>query len=412
MRIEFIELKNFRNIVSQEISFKDKDFVVFVGGNGGGKTSVLEAITKAYVPILRGICSENISGCDITDGDIKNGTDEAEIRIGISLEKKRYVWTNRKSLSTEIPPKDAEQDDLERLRGAYAECVANQQLPLILYYGTERIVSTGASINLVKTFEITEAWENCFENVLMFQEFSYWFQMEEEIERRELGKNPLYHNPRLDCVRDALARMMKGYSNLRTEQNSSRMVITNEKGVDLQIDQLSGGYRIILTMVADIARRLAIANPNSQSPLKEEAVILIDELDLHLHPNWQKTIVDDLKRCFPNCQFMISTHSPFIIQSLEADELFDIRTMQYADKEGSYKGWSIENIQENLMGVEQRTSVYNDLIQEFSHAIDTEDATLAKQLYGKLKRMMNQGSPESRLLDLDMEMLEADDKTE
>lgn len=75
-----------------------------------------------------------------------------------------------------------------------------------------------------------------------------------------------------------------------------------------------------------------MANPDSQNPLEEDAVILIDELDLHLHPKWQKEIVDDLKRTFPNCQFIVSTHSPFVIQSLNAEELFDIKTMQYAKR--------------------------------------------------------------------------------
>lgn len=109
--------------------------------------------------------------------------------------------------------------------------------------------------------------------------------------------------------------MIKGYSNLRIELAPARMVMTNADGVDLQIDQLSGGYKAVLSVIADIAKRLSMANPDSQNPLEEDAVILIDELDLHLHPKWQKEIVDDLKRTFPNCQFIVSTHSPFVIQS-------------------------------------------------------------------------------------------------
>ncbi len=414
MRIEFIELKNFRNIVSQEISFKDKDFVVLIGDNGSGKTSILEAITKAYVPVLRAINSEAMKNCDLTNGDIQSGTSGTSVKIGIALDGKTYVWTNRRRLSAAVPFEDAEQkqNDLKELKVKYGELVEKKQLPLVLYYGTDRIIREVPQRGHIRKFEITDALGKCFDNVILFRDFYDWFKTEEDVELRGLRQDPFYKNPRLNCVREALARMIKGYTNLRIELNPSRMLITNDKDVDLRIDQLSGGYKAILSVVADIAKRLSMANPNSENPLEEEAVILIDELDLHLHPNWQKTIVDDLKRCFPNCQFIISTHSPFIIQSLKANELFDIRTMQYADKEGSYKGWSIENIQENLMGVEQRTSVYNDLIQEFSHAIDSEDAVRAKQLYQELKKMMNQGSPESRLLDMDMEMMEADDKAE
>lgn len=206
--------------------------------------------------------------------------------------------------------------------------------------------------------------------------------------------------------------MIPGYSNLRIELNPSRMLLTNNEGIDLQIDQLSGGYKAVLSVVADIAKRLAIANPQSVNPLEEEAVILIDELDLHLHPKWQKTIVEDLRRTFPKCQFIISTHSPFIIQALAASEIYDISKMQYAGKQGNYNGWSIENIQEQMMGVERKTPLYNMLIKQFSDAVDAEDYEQTKNLYGKLLEMTHPESQERKIMKLDMEMIEPDDKTQ
>ena len=153
-----------------------------------------------------------------------------------------------------------------------------------------------------------------------------------------------------------------------------------------------------------------MANPDSLNPLEEETVILIDELDLHLHPRWQKEIVADLKRTFPNSQFIVTTHSPFIVQSLNAEELFDIKTMQYAEEEGNYRGWSIEAIQEHKMGVEPKTTVFNHYLEEFSSAMDDEKYEKAKVLYEELKEMVHPESHESKILKLDMEMIEADDK--
>ena len=129
-----------------------------------------------------------------------------------------------------------------------------------------------------------------------------------------------------------------------------------------------------------------------------------------MHPKWQKEIVDDLKRTFPKCQFIVSTHSPFIIQSLNAEELFDIKTMQFAEEKGNYKGWSIEAIQEYKMGVEPKTSIFNEYLEKFSSALDEENYDEAKELYYKLKEMVNPDSHESKVLKLDMEMMEADDK--
>ena len=159
------------------------------------------------------------------------------------------------------------------------------------------------------------------------------------------------------------------------------MVITNKNNEELRIEQLSGGYKAILAVVSDIAKRLAMANPNMTRPLDGEAVILIDELDLHLHPKWQKTIVEDLKRTFPNCQFIVSTHSPFIIQTLQHCELLSLENDNIPTGNGTYEGWSIEEIQENRMNVEARTMKYKKLITEFSDAVDQEDRQKVLKMY-------------------------------
>ncbi len=417
MRIDFLELYNFRNIEQQRIEFKDKNFVVLIGDNGSGKTAILEAITKAFVPVLRAISSEAVKECDLTNSDIRDGTGETAVRIGVSLEGKTYIWTNKRRVrSITLIENTTEQktqapNDIKPLKAKYVECAEKKALPLVLYYGTDRIIREIPQRGHIKSFEVADALRNCFNNASYFRDFYDWFKTEEDIELRRLRDNPKYKNPKLNCVRMALERMIKGYTNLRIELSPSRMLITNAEGIDLQINQLSGGYKAVLSVVADIAKRMSIANPESENPLEEEAVILIDELDLHLHPKWQKTIVEDLKRTFPNCQFIISTHSPFIIQSLSAAELFDISTMHYAAGSGSYNGWSIEAIQEQKMGVEPKTAAFNERLEAFSLAMDKENYGKARNLYRELKEMVNPGSHESKILDLDMELMEADDKT-
>ena len=416
MRVDFIELINFRNIQKQKITFKNKNFVALIGDNGSGKTTILEGITKGFVPVLRTINAEAMKECDLANKDIKSGTNSVGVTLGITLDNEKYVWTNRRRFSSQQPfenignKKEENVKELKDLKTKYLQCVEERKLPLVLYYGTDRIIREVPQRGHIKEFKVTDAVRNCFDNVNYFRDFYDWFKTEEDIELRGLRKNPNYKNPKLNCVRTALDRMIKGYYNLRIELAPSRMVMTNLEGIDLQIDQLSGGYKAVLSVIADIAKRLSMANPDSLNPLEEEAIILIDELNLHLHPKWQKEIVDDLKRTFPNCQFIVSTHSPFIIQSLDAEELFDIKTMQYAKEEGNYKGWSIEAIQEYKMGVEPKTSIFNQYLEEFSLAMDDENYDKAKSLYEKLKKMVNPDSHESKILKLDMEMIEADDK--
>lgn len=413
MRVDFVELTNFRNVRKQKIIFENKNFVVLIGDNGSGKTTILESITKGFVPVLRTINAEAMKKCDLTNNDITNGKNSTGITLGITLDNEKYIWTNKRRISSQQPFENTgnPQNDIKELKLKYAQCVEEKKLPLILYYGTDRIIREVPQRGHIKDFKVTDALRYCFDNVNYFRDFYDWFKTEEDIELRGLRENPHYKNPGLNCVRIALERMIKGYSNLRIELAPTRMVMTNAEGIDLEIDQLSGGYKAVLSVIADIAKRLSIANPKSQNPLEEEAVILIDELDLHLHPKWQKEIVADLKRTFPNCQFIISTHSPFIIQSLEADELFDIKSMKFAEEKGNYKGWSIETIQEYKMGVKPKTAIFNDYLEKFSMAMDNENYDEVKELYNKLKDMVSPDSNESKVLKLDMEMVEADDKT-
>lgn len=413
MRIDFLEMFNFRNMERQRISFEGKKFVVLIGDNGSGKTTILEAITKAFVPVLRTVNATAFKECDLSNSDIKHGMNSVAVKIGITLNNEQYSWTNKRRLSSQIPFEvavdDKEQNTLYALKKVYAKCVENKKLPLVLYYGTDRIIREVPRRGHIKNFELKDALNNCFDNVNYFRDFYDWFKTEEDVELRGLRDDINYKNLRLNCVRSAIERMIKGYSNLRIELQPSRMIMTNKDGVDLQIEQLSGGYKAVLSVVADIAKRLSIANPESVNPLEEEAIILIDELDLHLHPKWQKCIVEDLKRTFPNCQFIISTHSPFIIQSLGAEELFDINEMQFANENGKYGGWSIDMIQEQIMGVEIKTPVYNCLMRKFSDAVDNEKKALVEEVYNELIKMVHPDSYERKLLELDREMINSND---
>ncbi|MDD7642279.1 MAG: AAA family ATPase [bacterium] len=418
MRVDFLEMVNFRNMRSEKISFEKKKFVALIGENGSGKTTILEAITKAFVPVLRAVNGDAVKQCDLNNNDIREGSSSVAVTAGIELDGDKYIWTSKRRRSSVVPfdemieEKERLGNDLKKLKQKYIECVTQGTLPLVLYYGTDRIIREVPRRGHIKNFEVTDALRYCFDNINYFRDFYDWFKTEEDIELRGLRDDKNYKNPRLDCVRTAIELMIKGCSNLRIELNPSRMLMTNEEGIDLQIDQMSGGYKAVLSVVADIAKRLSIANPYSKNPLGEEAVILIDELDLHLHPKWQKTIVGDLKRTFPNCQFIITTHSPFIIQALSADELFDISQMQYAVENGNYNGWSIDVIQEQKMGVEKKTSVYHEIITDFSDAVDREEYALAKELYEKLLKMVHPDSHERKIIDLDMEMIDANDKTQ
>lgn len=103
MKVDFIELTNFRGIQKQRIRFKNKNFVALIGDNGSGKTTILEGITKGFVPVLRTINAEAMKECDLANKDIRNGANGTTVTLGITLDGEKYVWTNRRRLSSQQP---------------------------------------------------------------------------------------------------------------------------------------------------------------------------------------------------------------------------------------------------------------------------------------------------------------------
>jgi hypothetical protein len=179
-----------------------------------------------------------------------------------------------------------------------------------------------------------------------------------EAERRD---NPSFlGNPAVAAIGTALATFLDGFANLRVQESPPRLLV-DKAGVPLGLSQLSDGERSFLALVCDLGRRLALANPTLEDPLRGGGVVLIDELELHLHPRWQREVGDKLRATFPNVQFIAATHSPFVIQSLRPGELINLDPEEFAE----YSNKSIEDIAENVMGVElpQRSERYRLMME-------------------------------------------------
>ena len=148
-------------------------------------------------------------------------------------------------------------------------------------------------------------------------EFADWMRAQ-----KALAEEQSAARRHLQVLRSAVARFLPGYENLRpTDEKPSRLLI-DQDGIELDVSQLSDGERGVLALVLDLARRLSQANPTLDDPLSEgHAVVLIDEIDLHLHPKWQRQIVHNLTTTFPRCQFIATTHSPQVVASVEPDQV-------------------------------------------------------------------------------------------
>jgi predicted ATP-binding protein involved in virulence len=162
-----------------------------------------------------------------------------------------------------------------------------------------------------------------------------WFNAMEDQERREKEsrRDFDFRLPELQLVRNAIVRMLPvGFSNPRTETRPLRFVIDRKmpdgETRTLRISQLSDGYRVVLGLAMDLARRMAQANSRMaqggnpvMNPLDLPAIALIDEVDLHLHPVWQQRVLADLTRTFPGTQFIVTTHSPQVLSTVKRENI-------------------------------------------------------------------------------------------
>jgi predicted ATP-binding protein involved in virulence len=171
----------------------------------------------------------------------------------------------------------------------------------------------------------------------------------------------------------AIQSFLPGLSDLRVKRSPLRMTLSKERK-EVIINQLSDGEKCLLAMVGDLSRRLAIANPSKSKPLEGEAIILVDEIDLHLHPSWQRMIVPNLLKTFPFCQFILTTHSPQVISHVvEAENIFLMRCadgqVTVSHPESTY-GLDTNYILQVVMNVPERPKEIKDNFEDLFRLID------------------------------------------
>jgi predicted ATP-binding protein involved in virulence len=211
-----------------------------------------------------------------------------------------------------------------------------------------------------------EALEGALTADSRFKSAFVWFynkENEEQRKQRDL-KNFEFQLPELKAVREAIVSVFPGISDPHIILNPLKFVVKKDSET-LDIMQLSDGYKTLLSLVIDLAIRMALANPEAKNPLESEAVVLIDEIDLHLHPEWQRRVVGDLLRTFPKTQFLLTTHSPFIIEAvnnqLQRHHILDISTK---DKEiMAIEAISPMDVKAYFIGENMETSLLDKEIQ-------------------------------------------------
>jgi len=402
MRLTKLHIENFRGIEKFEISFLDQ-FTVLIGENGTGKTSILDATVVSIDDFLSNLFKyfklEHLKTYQVKKTDI---------RIEIIDEYKNYFSPTKITVDAILDNKPLEFEaifqyghfpDMElkvemswlsnkKQLNIFSTQQENAPLPLVAYYGTGRLWSNNEEISYRQRGYRLDGYNHALTPNYSNRTFLSWYKTYED-EILKFKKD----DSLLRAFKNAITTSVEEWSDIGFSffDDDLKGLLTPENGEPywMLFGMLSDGYRNLIGMVADMAYRCITLNPQlkENAVIETEGVVLIDEVGLHLHPKWQRKVVDDLKRTFPKVQFIATTHSPFVVQSLKASELVNMNT----EVEINPTALTVEEVAIDLMGVPSKYGEEN-----------TQQEALSRDYLLKVNELQkSNGSAEEILKELD-----------
>jgi len=406
MRIDRLHIENFKKFASQDFDFH-RHFTLLVGDNGSGKTSVLDALAVALgiwhkaahtTSGWRNIWKEEVRLDPVNAGDriIWKLALPAKISAsGVIGQKEGVKWTRmiRKggTRTTNADAHDAETAITELVRAAETQ---SSLLPVLAYYGagrnwlpTNKRSNARPSTNKPQQFD---AYRNCLDTRIRGEELNEWFLFETAAANGHSEGRPGYR-----AVKHAVLNCIPEADGLRYAADLKQIVLSI-RGNEQPFYNLSAGQQMMLAMVADIAIKAVTLNsyllgpgqPGAEDPIqvleRSPGVVLIDELDVHLHPIWQRRVATDLKRIFKNIQFVCTSHSPQVIGEVKPEEVRLLQP-QRADSPAQSYGMDSNWIIEVLMGGAERNQSVKERLEKIFSLIDHKELTAAEEEIVKLR---------------------------
>ena len=343
----------------------------------------------SYLPAR--IRSISANGSPIESLDINNKTHSSHLSIVCRAKNgTRIAWSVYKTKKGY--PSEAKSDYSQLnlwAKNIQEEIFKTQEqynLPIFGMYPVDRAQATiPVRIKKHHTFDLVSILEPDLIWNADYKIFYEWFRDQDIMETKEH-----YKDRSLEAVRQAIYSFMPGFSQLQFKTKPHPGLFVEKKGYGtFGIEQLSGGEQCIFALIGDIARKLAIANPVLENPLEGTGIIFIDEIDLHLHPSWQYTVVEKLKQTFPGCQFILSTHSPCLISHAKRNEityLEDVNGTIVAQQGLTTYGKDAASLYQDYLTLSTtRPRVVEDQLQEIYQLLDNN----LSEAESKLKELQN-----------------------
>lgn len=422
MKLEKIRITNYRCFKDADIEFDDHATLI-VGKNGAGKTAILDAVAVAVSTFLLGIdggVSRSISKDDARyEFHDLDGTVDPQHQFPVSIESIGDCLDNcdvkwMRSLNSEsgnTTVKEAREltniskDAQKRIMTGDKSLI----LPLISYYGTGRLYAQKKEKKNIKSlteFKRQVGYVDCMAAESNEKLMLNWFQIQtlkslQEQQRTGKVEKPLL----LKTVESAICKCFERISGSKNadivfDLDTHRLVL-NFEGADgslqkFAMDEMSDGYKNTLSMIGDIAYRMAVLNPMLGDKVLEETtgVVVIDEIDLHLHPQWQQTIISDLNTIFPKIQFIVSSHAPAVINSVAKEQIRILDNGEIYMPAAQTYGRDANSILREVMKVSERPADIKQRMNLFYSYMDENNYKEADKVLTEIEAIVGTTDPD------------------
>ena len=430
MYLKSISLRNFKCYEDIDIDFNEK-LTVIAGENGAGKTSVLEAIAIGLGTMLQPIEGAKSLGIEKNQARLIpfsiGSSREMRAQFPVEIAMEAVVNGNttnwKRSLNTaksSTTIKDAK--TIIKIASGYQDRVRDGDntliLPILAYYGTGRLwdYHREKQSNVFATNSRLNGYVDSLDGCANVKLMMNWFlkMTIQKYQDQEIGlRNQI---PELEAVLSAMETCYKqiaGISNCRVQyrMNTNELMLTykdqNDELIQMPVNQLSDGYKCTISLVADIAYRMAVLNPQLLGDIctKTPGIVLIDEVDQHLHPSWQQRVLDDLTFIFPNVQFIVTTHAPAVINTVRSENLVYLYNDHRVDyPSGEVYGKDVNSILSGIMNADERPQKIKKLFNEFHDALAQKDYDNAQSLLDHITDLIKNDDPDLSACKIKLEL--------
>ena len=378
MRVTSLKLANVRAIKAAEFQFRPGINLV-VGVNGVGKTSVLDSLVACLPAFVKEANKVRSSFEPLASADIRVGANAMTVECGGLIDSAEYPYVIHRPREAIAPQKGKagmpreEVHDTHRWDGFLGmvpkpvASIKSGGRPLAVLFSTVRATPSRKAPRSKTDAAggIRAAFPAAFKNRgLEIGEIAHWMRVQEALRPHRLAAGRA-----LNAFEDAVVRFLPGYAHLRPDDGEHPRLLVDRGTSTVSVRRMSDGERGVLALVLDLTRRLVQANPELNDPIAEsEAVVLIDELDLHLHPKWQRQIVGKLTTTFPRCQFIATSHSPQVVASVDPEQVH-LLTLDGVVRPDRSRGLDSNWILRHLMETDDRPMDAKAILESVERAV-------------------------------------------